>query len=68
MLKFTNDDPIFHDWEVLGVANVDAGARPGQTQTIRFTIDEPGTYAIECSVPGHAESGMVGTLVVDPAD
>ncbi len=68
VLAFTNDDPIFHDWMVVGLANVDAGARPGQTQTIRFTIDEAGTYAIECSVPGHAEAGMVGTLVVDPAD
>ena len=45
VLEFTNDDPIFHDWEVEGLANVDAGARPGQTQRIRFAIDEPGTYA-----------------------
>ena len=33
-------------FEVVGVANVDAGARPGQTQRIRFTIDQPGTYPI----------------------
>ena len=68
VLEFTNDDPIFHDWEVAGLANVDAGARPGQTQRIRFTIDEPGTYLVECSVAGHAEAGMVGTLVVEVAD
>jgi uncharacterized cupredoxin-like copper-binding protein len=53
---------------VIGVANVDAGARPGQVQRIRFTIDRPGTYAIECSVEGHAEAGMVGTLVVEAED
>jgi plastocyanin len=64
-LSFRNDDPIFHDWEVEGLANVDAGARPGQTQRIRFRIDETGTYRIQCTVPGHAESGMVGTLVVE---
>jgi Cu+-exporting ATPase len=68
VLEFTNDDPIFHDWEVAGLANVDAGARPGQTQRIRFTIDEPGTYVVECTVEGHAEAGMVGTLVVEVAD
>jgi Cu+-exporting ATPase len=68
VLSFRNDDPVFHDWEVEGLANVDAGARPGQTQRIRFTIDEPGTYPIQCTVPGHAEAGMVGTLVVEAAD
>jgi Cu+-exporting ATPase len=68
VLSFTNDDPIFHDWEVEGLANVDAGARPGQTQRIRFRIDEPGAYAIVCTVPGHADAGMRGTLTVQAAD
>jgi P-type Cu+ transporter len=68
VLSFRNDDPVFHDWEVEGLANVDAGARPGQTQRIRFRIAEPGTYRIVCTVPGHADAGMAGTLVVDPAD
>ncbi len=65
VLGFTNDDPVFHDWEVEGLANVDAGARPGQTQRIRFTIDAPGIYAVSCTVPGHAEAGMVGALAVE---
>jgi plastocyanin len=68
VVQFTNDDPVFHDWRVVGLANVDAGARPGQTQRIRFRADTPGTYRIECTVTGHAEAGMTGTLVVDPAD
>jgi Cu+-exporting ATPase len=66
VVRFTNDDPVFHDWEVDGVANVDAGARPGQTQRIRFSIDRPGTYEIRCTVEGHADAGMVGRLVVTP--
>jgi Cu+-exporting ATPase len=68
VLSFRNDDPIFHDWEVEGLANVDAGARPGQTQRIRFRIDEPGAYEIVCTVPGHADAGMRGTLTVQAAD
>ncbi len=68
VLSFRNEDPIFHDWEVEGLANVDAGARPGQTQKLRFTIDRPGMYEIVCSVPGHAEAGMTGRLVVEPPD
>ncbi len=67
VLTLTNDDPIFHDWMVAGLANVDAAARPGQMQRIRFRIDQPGSYPFACTVPGHAEAGMRGTLVVDPA-
>jgi Cu+-exporting ATPase len=64
--RFTNDDAIFHDWEVEGVANIDAGARPGQTQRIRFIAPAPGTYRILCTVDGHADAGMIGTLIVTP--
>ncbi len=36
----------------------------GSTSTLRFTVTEPGTYKIICSVPGHADAGMVGELIV----
>ncbi|HEV8545132.1 MAG TPA: heavy metal translocating P-type ATPase [Candidatus Limnocylindrales bacterium] len=65
VVRFTNADPVFHDWEVEGLANVDAAARPGQTQQIRFRIETSGTYRIVCTVAGHAEAGMVGTLTVE---
>jgi Cu+-exporting ATPase len=65
VLSLRNEDPVFHDWEAEGLANVDAGARPGQTQKIRFTVDQPGTYRVMCTVPGHAEAGMVGMLIVE---
>ena len=29
-----------------------------------LTIDEPGTYEMVCTVPGHLEQGMRGTVVV----
>ncbi len=60
-----NEDPVFHDWMIEGIENVDTPARPGQTSSIRFIIDRPGTYEIRCSVPGHAEAGMIGTLIVE---
>jgi plastocyanin len=66
VVSFVNDDPVFHDWVVEGLANVDANARPGQTQEVRFRIDDPGTYDVRCSVDGHAAAGMVGRLVVTP--
>jgi Cu+-exporting ATPase len=65
VVTFTNEDPVFHDWMVDGVANVDAGARPNQSTTLRFVLDRPGAYRYLCTVPGHAEAGMVGVLVVE---
>jgi P-type Cu+ transporter len=67
-ISFTNADPVVHDWMVEAIPNLDTVARPGQTTTLRFVLDAPGTYEIVCSVPGHAEAGMVGTLTVLPAD
>jgi uncharacterized cupredoxin-like copper-binding protein len=67
-ISFTNADPVVHDWMVEEIPNLDTVARPGQTTTLRFVLDTPGTYEILCSVPGHAEAGMVGTLTVLPAD
>ena len=66
VLEFTNRDTVVHDWMVEGVANLDVVARPGQTSRLRFVLDTPGTYRVICSIPGHAEAGMVGTLTVDP--
>jgi Cu+-exporting ATPase len=65
VIALRNEDPIFHDLEVEGLANVDVGARPGQTASIRVRLDRPGTYDFLCTVPGHAEAGMTGTLVVE---
>jgi Cu+-exporting ATPase len=66
ILRFTNNDVVFHDWSVEGLANIDANARPGQTQRIRFRIDSPGDWAVICTVAGHADAGMTGRLVVGP--
>jgi nitrite reductase (NO-forming) len=68
LLEFRNEDAVVHDWMVEGVPNVEAIARPGQTATLRFVLDRPGTYMVMCTVEGHAEAGMVGMLTVVPAE
>ncbi|MDT8307395.1 MAG: cupredoxin domain-containing protein [Anaerolineae bacterium] len=39
-------------------------AAADHSATITFTPSEPGEYEYICTVPGHEDSGMVGTLVV----
>jgi plastocyanin len=64
-IQFTNSSPIQHNLTVSSTAKL-FGATPtfqGGTKTLTLTIP-PGTYQFYCSVPGHRQAGMQGTLVV----
>ncbi len=39
-------------------------AKAGETETLKFTALEPGTYEIFCSIEGHKVAGMIGELIV----
>lgn len=61
-IELKNKGSVEHDFVVdaLGI-NVHAG--PGQTQSASVEL-KPGRYEFYCSIPGHKEAGMVGTLTV----
>jgi plastocyanin len=65
-IDFTNESGIPHNFEI----EDEAGEVLGGTETIaeseaEATVElEPGTYTFFCSIPGHREAGMEGTLVV----
>jgi uncharacterized cupredoxin-like copper-binding protein len=40
-------------------------AAAGEVHTLVFTAEEPGTYTFYCSIPGHREGGMEGTIIVE---
>lgn len=44
--------------------DVHVAAAQAGSSTIEFTPSEPGEYPFYCTVAGHKEAGMVGTLVV----
>lgn len=65
-VDFTNQSPIPHD-----VALEDeAGETIAQTETVAEGADsttaelKPGKYTFYCTVPGHRQAGMEGTLTV----
>lgn len=37
----------------------------GRTATATFTLARPGTYTFICSVPGHSDGGMRGTITAE---
>lgn len=62
-ITLVNQGSLFHDLTIpaLGVRVV---ARPGEQSTVGLSGVAAGVYEIVCSVPGHADAGMVGTLEV----
>ena len=41
-----------------------AHVKPGQSQEIVWTFNQPGTFYFACLIAGHFEAGMVGTITV----
>jgi uncharacterized cupredoxin-like copper-binding protein len=70
-VELTSEAAVEHDFVIEDVDGQDldvAHADPGETETGTFTIDDAGTYQFFCSVPGHREAGMEGTLDVVEGD
>jgi plastocyanin len=65
-IDFNNPQPLPHDVKI----ESSDGEEIGGTDTVSEGSDsatvnlKPGTYTFFCSVPGHREAGMEGTLVV----
>ncbi len=38
--------------------------KEGETSSVIFKADKPGTYNIYCTIAGHKDAGMVGTITV----
>lgn len=64
-ITMTNMAPLEHNVTIAKGGTV-LGATPtfkGGTRTVTLTL-KPGTYTFYCSVPGHRQAGMEGTLTV----
>ena len=65
-IDFDNKQPIPHDVKVEDSSGQELGGTDlTASGTATATVDlQPGTYTFFCSVPGHREAGMEGTLTV----
>ncbi len=65
-IAFTNSAPLPHNVTVESSSGSTVGATPtfqGGSKALSLNL-KPGTYKFYCSVPGHRQAGMEGTLVV----
>ena len=67
-LEFNNPQPVGHDADI----EDSSGKEVAETEVITESSDsvtikdlKPGEYTFYCSVPGHREAGMEGTLTVE---
>jgi plastocyanin len=65
-IDFDNKQAVPHDVTVEDSSGQQLGATDLiSSSTTNTTVDlQPGTYTFFCSVPGHREAGMEGTLTV----
>lgn len=62
-VELTNTGVIEHDFTITGQESAKVVAVGGATASGAFTL-AAGTYEYFCSIVGHKESGMIGTLTV----
>ena len=64
-INLENRGNIKHNFSI-DAADVDQDLDPARSAYVTFRApSEPGEYEIYCSIPGHEDAGMVGTLVVE---
>jgi plastocyanin len=64
-INMLNKSSVPHDIAIQGngVNQIGKVVSNGGTSTVSATV-KPGKYTFYCSVPGHRQAGMVGTLTV----
>ena len=63
-ITFKNTGKYNHEFTNDELNAKTATVAPGGTGSVTFTPDKAGTYAFICSISGHKEAGMNGTLTV----
>ena len=67
--QVTNSGAVDHDFQIPTLETHHGHEqhllKPGETKVLEYDL-KPGTHEVLCTVPGHREAGMVGSLEVVP--
>jgi FtsP/CotA-like multicopper oxidase with cupredoxin domain len=63
-LTVTNSGTTAHNLSITGTDLATADLAAGESETLDLSSLEPGDYEVLCTIPGHKEAGMTGTLTV----
>lgn len=55
---------IFHTFTIEDL-DVDTRLKSGETKVIKITPDTAGEFRLKCTIPGHEQLGMSGTIIVE---
>jgi uncharacterized cupredoxin-like copper-binding protein len=69
-LTVNNEGPRRHLFTLRNLENTDDIAKgsdrmvAGESETVTFTLTTEGRYKMYCSIPGHADRGEIGWIVI----
>jgi len=63
-LAIKNNGTAVHNVSIASLGKKTADIQPGQGTILDLGTVAAGTYAVQCDIPGHADSGMKATLTV----
>ncbi|MEX0651445.1 MAG: plastocyanin/azurin family copper-binding protein, partial [Actinomycetota bacterium] len=63
-LELVNDGTVEHDITIEEANMMVVLVAPGETGSATLNI-EPGDYTFYCSISGHREAGMEGTVTIE---
>ena len=63
-LRITNNGSLSHNYTITEL-DEKANVGSGSTEDLEITFPEPGRYQFLCTLPGHADKGMTGQIIVE---
>jgi len=64
-ITFKNVGKYAHNLSIPDLSVKSKTIQPGEQDVFTVTPDKIGSFPFSCTVPGHADKGMIGTLTVD---
>ena len=64
-ITYINEGTLDHNFIIEGVVP-EQKLQSGEQATFSFTPTTAGTLEYHCTIPGHLEAGMKGTVIVEP--